>query len=294
MATVVALSGAIAVAGCGLGAGSEVGDVELRVTRDYGARTLERSVEDVRESDTVMRVLDRNAKIETRFGGGFVESISGLSGDERDGRFLDWFFYVNGVESPTGAAEFELREGDRIWWDYRDWTAAMRVPAVVGSWPEPFAHGYEGERHPVELVCRAAGDVCGEVRSRLVDAGARLASGQGTDPIRVLVGAWIRIRGDDAAELIEDGPATSGVFADFERDDRGPMLVALDERGESVTGLRAGAGLVAATRLGDDPPTWVVTGTDSAGVRAAARALDADLRGRYAVALDHGREVRLP
>ena len=62
----------------------------------------------------------------------------------------DWFFYVNGVESPVGSADVQVKGGDRIWWDYRNWTAAMSVPEVVGSWPEPFAQASADHPKPVQ------------------------------------------------------------------------------------------------------------------------------------------------
>ena len=138
--------GATVAAGCGLGPGKDQGDVSLTVTRDYGSRVLVQKSDSIHESDTVLRVLDRNTDITTRYGGGFVQSIDGLSGTASGGHSFDWFFYVNGIESPVGSTDYDLSGGDRIWWDYRDWTAAMRVPAVVGSWPEPFVHGFQGHR----------------------------------------------------------------------------------------------------------------------------------------------------
>ena len=101
----------------------------------------------------------------TRYGGGFVQSIDGLAGSQSGGRSSDWFFYVNGIESPIGSAQFDLSGGDRIWWDYRDWTAAMRVPAVVGSWPEPFVHGFQGKRYRAAIVLRRS-DRARATRSR--------------------------------------------------------------------------------------------------------------------------------
>ena len=54
---------------------------------------------------------------------------------------------------------------------------------------------------------------------------------------------------------------------------------------------RAGTGLVAAVREGEEQPTWVVTGTDEAGVEAAVELLDAEsLRDHYAVASTAGGE----
>src|SRR5207249_12276238 len=112
-------------------------------------------------SDTVMRLLQRNAKVSTRYGGGFVQSIAGLSGGRAGGRPIDWFYYVNGVEASEGAASTIVHHGDRVWWDRHDWGAAMRVPAVVGSFPEPFRSGSGGKRLPARLDCvSSAGAAC--------------------------------------------------------------------------------------------------------------------------------------
>ena len=188
------------------------------MTREFGATpVLERAVGDVTESDTVMRVLEGNAEISTRYGGGFVQSIEGVEEAQRGGHPYDWFFYVDGVESPIGAADYALHGGERIWWDYRDWAATIRVPAVVGSWPAPFADGYEGKRHPVAVECEGGGGACAEVRRALEGEGVSIASGSPSGAIRVLVGPWARLRSDPAAAQVEAGPAESGVFADFER-----------------------------------------------------------------------------
>ena len=174
-----------------------------------------------------MRVLDREADLETRFGGGFVQSIDGIEGDTEDGRSLDWFFYVNGIESSVGAAEVAMRPGDRIWWDYRDWTDAMRVPAVVGSWPEPFAQESQAGE-PARCGWNAPRDREGlrRGRGRLEDAGGR--GRWSRDParvgaaVRVLVGPWEECATDPAARLLDAGPSASGVFAGFERERRRP------------------------------------------------------------------------
>ena len=290
----IALLCALSVAGCGLGPGSSVGDVRITVTRDYGSQVLlRRSEPNARESETALRLLDRNADISTRYGGGFVQSIDGLAGANSGNRRFDWFFYVDGVESPVGSADYPLHGGYRVWWDYRDWTAAMRVPAVVGSFPQPFLNGYEGMRHPVQVRCLGGGPACGLARARLRDAGAE-GGKSSADPIRVLVGPWKRVRSDAAAALIERGPAESGVFADFVRAAGARELQPLNVAGEAAGAPRQ-AGLVAATRDGDNPPTWVVTGSTVTGATAAARLLDAAvLRDRYAVATSGGHPTPLP
>jgi hypothetical protein len=277
-------------AACGVGAGASVGEVSLTVTRDYGSELILQRRRDVPESETAMRLLDRYADVSTRYGGGFVHSVNGVAGRSGGESSYDWFFYVNGVESGVGAADYPLQGGDRVWWDYRDWGAAMRVPAVVGSYPEPFLHGYEGERRRVVVRCRGATSACRMVRRRL-PAGAAAGSG---DPIRVLVGAWSRLRPDPAAALIERGPDHSGVFADFVRSGATWKLQPLDEGG-SAAGRPRSAALVAATRLREDPPTWLVTGSAASQVTAAARLLGpAELRNRYALATASGRSIALP
>jgi len=298
------LAAAFATAGCGLGAGEDVGEVSLTVTRDYGAEPVLAPLADqASESDTVMRVLERDADISTRYGGGFVHSIDGLEADERFGRSFDWFFYVNGVESTVGAADYPLHGGEAIWWDYRDWSAAMRAPAVVGSWPEPFVHGYDGRQRPVAIQCLGGGAACGVVRDALAGVGVDTEPESGVDSepdsapdaIRVLVGPWARLRRDPAAAQIEDGPQASGVFADFEGGGPGARLVGLGVDGKPALTFGPGAGLVAATRRYDAPPTWLVTGVDRTGVEAAAELLDrADLRNAYAVAIEDGEETPLP
>jgi hypothetical protein len=242
-----------------------------------------------------MSVLERDADITTRYGGGFVQSIDGLEAQERFDRSFDWFFYVNGIESAVGAADYPLRGGEVIWWDYRDWSAAQRVPAVVGSWPQPFLDGYDGERRPVAVECMDGGGACGAVRRALDRAGVSVGAGSPQGAIRVLVGLWERVREDPAAAQIEDGPQASGVFAGFARHGGGFRLTGLAVDGKPAHTFGPAAGLVAATRRYEAAPTWVVTGVDAEGVRAAAGLLDAaGLRDRYAVATEGGAETPLP
>jgi hypothetical protein len=306
--TVVAAVGiAATTVGCGLGPGSSSeGEATLTITHDYGAeQVLSASESDPSESETVLRFLDREVDITTRYGGGFVQSIDGVAGGIADGRATDWFFFVNGVESDLGAAEVSVRGGDRIWWDYRDWTDAMRAPAVVGSWPEPFAQASAGaDRVAVRVVCEGPKPACGKVAERLGDAGvdasiesprAAAQAEREAPGLRLLVGPWPTIEGDPASRQLDRGPATSGVFARFERAAAGWRLIELDQEAEPVARLGAGAGLVAAVRDGDDPPTWLVTGTDAAGVERAAASLDSGtLAHRYAVATTTGGSMPLP
>ena len=299
----VAFALVAAPAGCGFGEGATRGDATLTVTRDFGGEALHEGAEQetATEGDTVMRLLQDRYEVDTRYGGGFVQEIDGIGGGRADGRRVDWFYYVNGIEAPVGAAERRVSAGERVWWDHHNWEAAQRVPAVVGSFPEPFATGLEGKRFPVRLVC--AGDAersCDEVTTRLLDSGVKavpravLEQSPGEEVLRVIVGRWAEVRRDAVARRLERGPAATGVFARPDRHRR------RDRRCSTPTASRcarcgAGSGLVAATTVEGQAPTWIVTGTDEVGVAAAAAALTEErLEQRFAVAVEAGRDVPLP
>jgi hypothetical protein len=290
----------VVVAGCGPGGGERPTEVRLTVTEHFGSQTLvERPGPEVGGQDTVMRLLQRNAEVRTRYGGGFVQSINGRSGGREGGRPVDWFYFVNGVLAEEGATSVRVRPGDRVWWDRHDWGATATISAVVGSFPEPFVSGIDGERFTTRLECADGVEAaCEEAQRRLGDLGIRAGVSRagtegGFENLRIVVGTWPGIRGDRALGQLEAGPKTSGVYARVARDGR--TITALDPRGRPVRRLGPGTGLVAATRWRQDAPTWAVTGTDAAGVAAAARALDETvLAEKFALAISEDLPVALP
>ncbi|MGO9487642.1 MAG: DUF4430 domain-containing protein [Solirubrobacteraceae bacterium] len=295
----LALACLFALAGCGLGAGPAPKSVQLLVTRDFGAQVLLAAPHPrTAGQETVMSLLMRNDAVSTRFGGGFVEAIDGVSGGHQNGQPIDWFYFVNGVQAGKGAAATDVHPGDHIWWDLHDWSQTEEVPAVVGSYPEPFLNGLEGKRLPVRVECAHDDTACSTVTARLQAAGVPAATGAispegGSQTLRVLVGPWTAVRIDPAVAGIERGPRTSGVYATFPAD--GSSLTLLDKDGHRVSSLAGSAGLIAATRQGEESPAWVVTGTDEAGVQEAAAAFnEATLRGRFALAVTPGRSIPLP
>ena len=289
----------LGLAGCGLGAGEQrPGGVELRVTRDFGERLIGSTSRDgVRPGDTVMRLLRSSQReVETRYGGRFVQSIGGLSGRGPEGR-RDWFFFVNGIESETGAAEYGLRDGDRIQWDYRNWSATMSVPAIVGAFPEPLVRGVKGKRFPVRVECEDEGGApCREVKRRLRDAGVKTNSSSfGADAtrniLRVIVARWARARTVQAVGRLTGKPDETGVFARFE----GDRLRLLGADGETVRDAAPGTGLVAALRPEPEKILWVVTATDQPGLQRAAESLsERSLRDAFALAATPEGPRKLP
>ncbi len=295
----VALALCAGLTACGLGAGATPHNVALTVTDGFGSRVVTQSATPkVVGQETVMQLLMRNATVATRYGGGFVQSIDGLAGAPSAAHPVDWFYYVNGVEAPMGAAATTLHGGDRVWWDRHDWSATNSVPAVVGSYPAPFIDGIDGKHYPVTEYCATPNDdACTTVADRLSADGQLVTFGTlGTDEpdtLRVLVGPWTALRIDPAAVYLQQGPGQSGVYARFPP--AGNALQLLDADGRVVRTVGGDAGLIAADAIPMEVPTWLVTGTDTAGVDAAAHALDvATLHNRFAVAFAAGQPVALP
>ena len=295
-----ALAVAVLLAGCGIGAGPGTKQASVRVTANFGSELYGSAAEkQVPGSETVMSLLERHFKVTTRYGGGFVESIDGHSGSS--GRARDWFYFVNGIQAPQGAAATDVHKGDHIWWDLHDWSVTDTVPAVVGSYPEPFTNGVGGKEFPTLLNCggdvQNACDVVGEALHRygVKAADQVLGTGSGSDSLAVVVGTWNEIKDVIAAQLIAAGPRQSGVYAYFVGSS-GQALELLNPQGHVVRTLDHNAGLIAATgqaSLGQ--PTWFVTGTDTAGVMAAARAFTAaKLRDHFAVAVSGSSVIPVP
>ena len=139
-------------AGCGSAAGAG-GQATLWVTRDRGAIVVHTAR--VPAGESAAQALERVTKVETRYGGRYVHAVDGVAEHGR----RSWFYYVNGYLADRSAADYRLRAGDVEWWDYRSWRNPAQDPVVVGAFPEPFLHGFGGNRRPALVVTadRAAG-----------------------------------------------------------------------------------------------------------------------------------------
>src|SRR5207245_447023 len=120
---------------------------------------------------SALDALRRVAHVGTSYGGRFVESVNGLSGDRSASD--DWLYFVNGIAPDVGAADMRLHPGDQEWWDRRYWRDLVQTPVAIGAWPEPFVHGYGGRRHAVEVRGLRCSSARAASRRR---AGARAAA----------------------------------------------------------------------------------------------------------------------
>jgi len=278
-AHVLCLALAVAgLAGCGSSQSTRSGEIALTVSRDFGATSfIELRRERVPEPPGLARLLQRYPQPRARAS-----------------------LFVNGIAAGKPAARLQVHGGDRVWLDQHAATVAPTIPAVIGSFPEPFVHGIDGKRLPVRVECDAPrGGPCAAVAEKLVALGvvagrSALSRSAADDSLRVLVGPWKRLRGGDAeADSLDAGPRESGVFARF--DASGDRLSVLDTAGRPARTLGAGTGLIATTAEPERRPVWFVTGTDDAGVAAAARAFDESvLADRFALAISRDLPVAVP
>lgn len=267
-----------ALAGCGPSKSTGSDEMAITVTRDFGAEdvvALER--ETVPEPPGLAEILRRYPTTRHK------ESL-----------------FVNGIIASEDAAGLTVHGGDRVWLDQHNTNVTDVIPAVVGSFPEPFIHGIGGKRLPVRVECDdPRSGPCAAVAEKLVAlgvvAGRSVISRSAADEsLRILVGPWKRLRGRDLeSDSIDEGPQSSGVYARF--DASGEKLAVLDPGGRVARTLGAGTGFIAATSEPERRPVWFVSGTDAAGVAAAARAFDESvLADRFALAISDDLPVAVP
>ncbi|MBF6618891.1 MAG: hypothetical protein ITG02_01505 [Patulibacter sp.] len=294
--------------GCGQ-SDDEPQGARILVTTDQGTTSvLDRSDVQVEEGEPVLAALQRAADV-TLGADGTIESIDGAaaSGDR------DWAFWVNGVEIRNGGLKAgqdinlqqrpivetpqtaQIHDGDTVWFDLRSDPDVGSPRGVVGTFPEPFLHGFEGQRWPVRVECAEPRSTeCRAVRDVLVDYGIpavsnRLRTSYNPESTRISVGLWTDVREDPAAQLAERGPQASGIYAVPTANGR--EIALLDAAGKTVETAGPGTGLIFASRYRDETPSWAVTGTDMAGLRAAIEAWNADVLSRHYAVVVRGQQV---
>lgn len=302
-AVLIAIATPVACTGCGFGLGLKPGAVHLRVTREFGARMLgSLSVSKVPGSETDLVLVKRLfPKVGTQpvALGSTNSGIASMAGRTATGAER-WTLFVNGVHAAKAAPAMTVHRGDQVWLDLHDQSATGTIPAVVGSFPEPFTSGINGRRYPTTLECSMGFHAqCAAItrelrRDGVVASPGTPGYGSGPDTLSINIGTWHQLYGEVAAQLIRYGPGASGVYARVL--DGGRQIALENEAGRVVKTLGADSGLIAATASSDDPaPTWIVTGTDAAGVRAAVRALTPRaLAGHFALAVHGGQRYPVP
>jgi hypothetical protein len=172
----------LAFAALAVGCGSQTsGHATVWITRDRGTVVVRTAT--VPAGLTAMQGLERAAKVSTRYGGRYVRSVDGVSEHGRS----SWFYYVNGYLADRSAAEYKLRPGDVEWWDFRSWSDPAQDPVIVGAFPEPFLHGYDGQRRQAVVISPAR--ALGRRLARLVHGRLVTRPPNGANVLEVVAGA---------------------------------------------------------------------------------------------------------
>lgn len=284
-------------------------DVQVVVTRDFGQQVLLDTTIQVPQGCSALAALKQVADVKTAYGGGFVNSINGLSSQYSGGQAkqYDWLVYLNGIQSNTGALDYTMRHGDIQRWDYHRWNFRTFIPAIVGDFPEPFLHGYKGQVKPTIIVYDGGFEQnAEELEDTLIDLGVASVSSQ---PIGELGdsdkrNANLIIIGYSDGEMIAEMNSAWNKMGFFARFEEGGLNV-YTGTGEQAAQYGPGTGIIQATQSPWNPKgtgvcenvVWMVSGTDGAGIEAAVEALitrPSEMQHAFAVVVADGQIIKVP
>lgn len=289
--------------------GSTYATVRVIATRNFGQEIMFDEILEASPDFSAMAALKKVAEVETAYGGGFVDAINGVrSGFTGIGKTKrDWFIYVNGIQSSVGALDYRLQPGDVEHWDFHDWSFRHFIPAIAGAFPEPFRHGYSGQKKPTLIVYSDnLREAAQELKNGLVPLGVNDVSLRsiGELPVSDRESSNLILLGTADNELISElnqNWKKLGLFARFENGN----LVILNAQGETDAAYGTATGLIQATQNPWNPNgigacenvAWMVAGTDESGVRGAIGALlkhHAQLQYAFAVVIANGEIIKIP
>ncbi len=251
------------------------------VTTGFGRDVIVEDTVGVPEGTSALETLRRVADVETKYGGGFIDSINGIA--SRYPAEEDWFVHVNGMATNKGAGECSLYGGDILQMDYHEWSFRTFVPAMIGVIPGQLLHGFEGVLFPTAVVYQQGLADCAEtLADHLEHLGVEVCFvGESTELVQpdrgtsnlVILGTL----DSDMVSEMNDKWARLGFF--LQLSDGG--ITAYDANGEAAAEYGAGTGVIQATQNPWNPNgtgvcetvAVMVSGTNEAGVRSAIAAL---------------------
>ena len=236
-------------------AGSAPGDdqgggAELRVTRDFGqqrARPTRRASSTSREADTVMRFLQSERKVDAALRRR-LRAVDRRPRGRRARAAQQRLVLLR--QRPGGRASARPTASCTPATSSSGTTATgrrrCRSPAIVGAFPEPFVHGFEGKKLPVRVECadpdaatRAARRATGSPRTGVTASGATLGtSGARAGAARVRR-PWSELRERARAAHARAGPRGERRVRPLPRRRRAARAA---RRATAASRARAGAG----------------------------------------------------
>lgn len=192
----IGVPGAPAAGGGGVVLDPPKGDAfNLVITKDNGSKTIKTKTVNIEKNKNAMDYLKSVASVAELQGGGFINGIDGLinvkienlSTDERKRGILgkDWFIYLNGKLTPTGASGVYPEKGDTLNFDYHEW-----------DWHSLMEPGYSG-KIPLKLEKVPSSANMGETINLKV-----------TCVYRPVYGVTVKVDGKEVATTDIDGCAT--------------------------------------------------------------------------------------
>jgi len=196
---------------------------------------------------------------------------------------MDWFFYVNGIQSNVGALDYKLHNDDVQHWDFHDWSFRHFIPAIIDGFPAALRNGFGGKVSPNLIVYQDnMKESAQKLAEKLVKLGVNnislrsfreLAESEKESSNLILVGL---LDNSFISELNQNWQRL-GFFAYFENG----ALIVLNSKGQKMAKYRAGTGLIQVTQNPWNPKgigagenvVWLVSGTDEAGVENGLDAL---------------------
>lgn len=297
----------VILGGCSTPSPITAGTVDLRVTKDFGKEDLFRKSIELRARSSVMELLNNHLEVKTEYGGGFVNAINGLESgytNKKNKEKADWFYFMNGIMTNVGATEYYPINGDVIWWDYHWWGDIPFTPAVIGSFPQPFINGYQGQ-NPGTLIL--AGNNCEDLAQSLKDAlekaGVEDVVVEGYEEklaadrsrMTIVVALWEELSESKFWTGIQENRDKTGWFAELDKD----VFYPLNKKAQRQGAYKEGVGAILSTGMGmgDSTPLWLLTGVDIKGLAEAADLLihhDHRISNKFGVLVADGEIIDLP
>lgn len=283
--------------------------VRVVVTGDFGKEIFVEETVVIGENTTTLDALQQVAEVETKYGGGFVNAINGISseyeGVNRSKR--DWLFYINGMSTNIGAAQYILQDGDIEHWDFREWSFRQFVPAIIGDFPEPFLHGYRGIVYPTVITYQDGWEgEAGQIANRLSQLGVENIYTESINELSAdeKESSNLILLGSSDFQLVEElnQPWDKlGFYCHFENS----SLKVFSSTGDLAAEYEAGVGVIQATQNPWNPKgvggcenvVWMLSGLDETGVRAAIDVLINhynDFKYACAVVVAGGEVIKVP
>lgn len=281
--------------------------IELIISKDFGREIILNETVEFEKYWTVLDALDSKVEIATDQGGGFISAINGHESHSKGGSAnrLDWFYYVNGICADVGALDYDLNDGDVVWWDYHEWKSMDATNStVVGLYPEPFVHGYRGKVSPTTIMCSEKNKkLANTLLETLVEEGVEtIGISQIENSIienregpLIVIGEWKELSEFEYIKKLNEAYERNGTYIHYDENN----LELMDSGNEKKLYLHEVSGSIMShgDGLGDENPLWIISGTDTIGLEKAIKLLienSDNIYGTYSIAIEDNETFSLP